>query len=151
MKFRVEDAVQATRCAREEGIVAGGATTLAKIDPFDINGDWTDDEMAGASAVLSALREPFKQLMTNAGEDGGFRLNQLLEADKNMGFDVKNMTKEPIDLLKAGIIDPTKVLKSIVENACSVAGIAITLNASVLIDRDYQLEQVQLTKAGING
>lgn len=151
MKFRVEDAVQATRCAREEGVVAGGATTLAKIDPFDINGDWTDDEMAGVSAVLSALREPFKQLMTNAGEDGGFRLNQLLEADKNMGFDVKNMTKEPIDLLKAGIIDPTKVLKSIVENACSVAGIAITLNASVLIDRDYQLEQVQLTKAGING
>lgn len=150
MKFRVEDAVQATRAAREEGIVAGGATTLAKLDiQATSSGNDADDQ--GFKVVMDALKEPFKQLMANAGEDGGYRLSQILRAKKNHGFNVKDMTEEPIDLMKNGVTDPTKVLKSIVENACSVAGIAITLSGSVLIDRDFQLEQVNMTKAGING
>ena len=151
MKFRVEDAVQATKAAREEGIVPGGATTLAKILPnFEMPLN-PAAEWQGAKAVIDALKEPFKQLMTNAGEDGGYRLSQIMRAKMGYGFDVKNMTEEPIELMKKGITDPTKVLKSIVENACSVAGIAITLNGSVTIDRDFQLEQVTMTKAGIDG
>jgi len=149
MKYRVDDAVQATRAAREEGILPGGAVTLATLS-YASDGT-IDDESQGYKAVFDALAEPFKQLMTNAGDDGGYRLKQIQNAKKGFGFDVKNMTDEPIDLMKAGITDPTKVLKSVVENACSVAGIAITLSGSVLIDRDFQLEQVQLTKAGING
>jgi len=149
MKFRVEDAVQATRAAREEGIVPGGATTLATLY-FEAAGD-DDGETQGIKAVSLALQEPFKQLMTNAGDDGGYRLKQIQAKGGGYGFDVKNMTDEPVELMKLGITDPTKVLKSIVENACSVAGIAITLNGSILIDRDFQLEQVKLTQAGING
>jgi chaperonin GroEL len=148
MKFRVEDALHATRAAKEEGIVAGGAVTLATLPEVTVEAD-NDSEAQGYSVVYKALREPFKQLMANAGEDGGYRYNQLVDAPVGFGFDAKNMTKEPIDLMKIGITDPVKVLKSIVENACSVAGIAITLQGSVIIDRDYQLEQVQLTKAGM--
>ena len=149
MKFRVEDAVQATRAAREQGIVPGGATTLATIR---CGVDVADEgETQGIYAVRKALGEPFKQLMLNAGEDGGYRLSQIRNAKAGYGFDVKNMTDEPIELMSIGITDPTKVLKSIVENACSVAGIAITLSGSVIIDREFQLEQVRLTQAGING
>lgn len=149
MKFRVEDAVQATRAAREEGIVPGGATTLATIE-FDV--ELADEgEMQGVYAVRKALVEPFKQLMINAGEDGGYRLSQIRYDKKGLGFDVKNMTDKPIELMSRGIADPTKVLKSVVENACSVAGIAITLSGSVVIDREFQLEQVKMTQAGING
>lgn len=149
MKFRVEDAVQATRAARDGGIVPGGATTLATLK-FNVDGA-TEDELQGVRAVTEALVEPFKQLMENAGDNGHYRLKQIQASKPGQGFDVKQMTDEPIDLIKAGITDPTKVLKSIVENACSVAGIAITLSGSVLIDREFQLEQVQMTKAGVNG
>ena len=149
MKFRVEDAVQATKAAREEGIVPGGATTLATIT---FNVDTEDEgEQQGIFAVKKALVEPFKQLIKNAGEDGGYRLSQVQHAKQGYGFNVKYMTDEPINLMEAGITDPTKVIKSIVENACSVSGIAITLNGSVLIDREFQLEQVTMTKAGVNG
>jgi chaperonin GroEL len=146
-KFRVEDAMHATRAAREEGIVPGGAITLAKIAlPFV---EMDQSEYEGYKVVYDALKEPFKQLMTNAGEDGGYRLQQILAARPGYGFDVRNMTSLPIELIAAGITDPVKVLKSVVENACSVAGLAITLKGSILIDREYQLQQVQLTKAAM--
>lgn len=155
MKFRVEDAVNATRAAREEGVVAGGAVTLATFLNYDgklmiWNKDRFDkDESEGVSIVMEALKEPFKQLMSNAGEDGGYRYQQILKAKSNFGFDVKNMTDEPIDLIKAQIIDPVKVLKSVVENACSVAGIAITLDTIITTDRAYVLEQTAINKANM--
>lgn len=150
MKFRVEDAVNATRAAREEGVVAGGAVTLATLlkDSKETWGGLTD-ELVGYNVVMAALKEPFKQLMENAGQDGGYRLQQILKAKPNFGFDVKEMTDEPIDLIKAQIIDPVKVLKSVVENACSVAGIAITLDTIITTDHEYQLEQVRLNKANM--
>jgi chaperonin GroEL len=146
MKFRVEDALHATRCAKEEGIVPGGATLLARLSQAVIALD-DETEREGAKAVLEALREPFKQLMSNCGEDGGYRLMQVLNSEYGEGFDVKNMTKEPINLVDKGIIDPAKVIKSVVENACEVAGIAITLNASITIDREWQLQQIKLNEA----
>lgn len=152
MKFRVEDAVNATRAAREEGVVAGGATALIRatygpkgITPFILD----DDEEQGFHLVMQACREPFKQLLVNAGADGGYRLQQILKAKPNFGFDVKNMTDEPIDLIKAQIIDPVKVLKSVTENACSVAGIAITLDTIITTDRAYVLEQTAINKANM--
>lgn len=154
IKFRVDDAVNATRGAKEEGVVPGGATTLARLSESakmlealkDLR---AKDEEEGAKVVFEALQEPFKRLMENAGEDPGFRLQQVLRSKKGYGFNVKDMGEKPIDLLAAGVIDPVRVLKSIVENSCSVAGIAVTLNGSTEIDRDFQLEQVQLNKAGI--
>lgn len=150
MKFRVEDAVHATRAAKEEGIVPGGAVTLARLSASDVlvNKFQEDkDEDEGFKLVLEALAEPFKRLIGNAGEDGGYRYRQVLAAKDGYGFDVKHMSAEPVDLVKAGVIDPVKVLKSVVENACSVAGLAITIPVVMVNDRHYQLEQVGLTKA----
>jgi len=139
MKFRVEDAVHATRAAKEDGVVPGGATALARISQF------MDRETEGAKVVCESLLELFKQLMENAGEDGGYRLQQMLKSKDWYGFDVTNMTDEPIEL--TDILDPVTVIKSVVENACSFAGIAVTIPLTITYDREYQLEQVQLNKA----
>lgn len=150
MKFRVEDAVHATRAAKEEGIVPGGAVTLARLSTLDIPKDLPADEAEGFRVVLDALKEPFKQLIANAGDDPGYRLKQILKSKGGLGFNVKDMTDEPIDLVPAGVLDPVRVIKSVVENSCSVAGIAITLSATLTIDREFQLEQVGLNKARLN-
>lgn len=152
MKFRVEDAVHATRCAKEEGVVPGGAVTLAQLITMkNMKDDGTfempEDELQGFMVVMEALAEPFKQLMTNAGEDSGHCFAKVLEAKAGWGYDVKNMTTEPIDLSKAGVLDPVKVIKSVVENAAEVAGIAITLNGSITYDRQHQLDNVAITRA----
>ena len=148
MKFRVEDAVHATRAASEEGIVPGGATALARLSkhngiPFTME----PYEEEGFKVVLEALTEPFKQLMANAGDDGGYRLSQVMKADAGYGFNVKDMTDEPINLNEAGVIDPVKVIKSVVENACSFAGIAVTIPYTITINRKWQLEQLTMNKA----
>jgi len=147
LKFRVDDAIHATKAARQEGIVPGGAVTLPQIvrgKAIDTSGD--KDEVEGMGIVLMALNEPFEQLMENSGLDPGYRLQQILKAKPGFGFDVKNPTDEPIDLMKAGIFDPTLVIKSVVENACSAAGLAITAKAALTIDREYQLQQRTLNQ-----
>jgi chaperonin GroEL len=146
LKDRIEDAIHATRAARAEGIVPGGGTTLAQLstDPIDDGAD--KDELEGVKVVLAALREPLIQLMINAGEDGKYKLRQVQAADKGFGFNVREMTEEPINLLEAGVLDPVKVVKSAVENACSAAGLAITVPVHVGFDREFQLEQLQINK-----
>lgn len=151
---RVRDAVYATRGAKEDGIVPGGGTTLARLSRLkieDIEGtkDLPGGEQEGVKLVLEALAEPFKQLMTNAGADPGYRLEQVINSKPGFGFNVKDMAREPIDLVKAGVIDPVRVLKSGVENGCSVAGTVVTLGATLTIDREWQLEQIQLNKAAM--
>lgn len=152
MKFRVEDAVHATRAAKDDGIVPGGATTLARLSVQDekIAELTSADEMQGFMVVLEALREPFKQLMINAGEDGGYRLSQILNSEAGLGFNVKDMTKDPVPLIENGVIDPVKVIKSVVENACAMAGIAVTIPLTITYNRQWQLDQVQLNKARNN-
>lgn len=147
MKFRVEDAVHATRAAKQDGIVPGGAVTLARLSDQPTPDSLTKDEAEGYKVVLEALAEPFKQLMENAGEDGGYRLRQVLASKEGHGFNVTSMTEEPVNLSEAGVIDPVKVIKSVVENACEVAGLAITIPTTINIDREAQLEQVALNKA----
>lgn len=145
LKFRVDDAVCATRAAKEEGIVAGGGVTLAQLTA-ELAGPLSPED-EGFAIVLEATSEPFKQLMENAGEEGGYRLRQVQAAKQGHGFNVKEMTDEPIDLINAGVLDPVKVIKSVVENACSVAGIAVTIPCIMTINREWQLEQVGLNKA----
>lgn len=144
LKHRVEDAVHATRAAKEDGVVAGGATTLARISkdqpPFIMD----NDEAIGYACVYKALAEPFNQLMANAGEDPAYRYNQLIRSPKGYGFDVRNMAEDPHKIPE--ILDPVRVLLSAVENATAVAGLAITVSTAVTIDREWQLQQVEFNK-----
>lgn len=122
--FRVEDAVEASKSALSSGIVAGGATTL--LFASSIRKDNKAQTPMLEDFVKNALQEPFRLLMGNAGEDGGFRLNQVLNAGYSQGFDLRNMSEQPIDLTEAGIVDATKVVLQIVKNAFSVAGALLT-------------------------
>lgn len=119
--FRVEDAVEACKSALSSGIVAGGATTLLFASELDGIEPFTKD----------ALREPFKLLMSNAAEDGGYRLNQVLAGKYGKGFNLRDMTDKPIDLLAAGVVDATKVMTQVVKNAFSVAGALLTTGTVV--------------------
>jgi chaperonin GroEL len=119
-KHRVEDALQATRAALEEGIVPGGgvallnAVTSIKLDGFD-----DPDERTGAQIIVRALEEPLRQLAYNAGLEGSVVVNNVRKAGKGQGLNVD--TNEVEDLVKAGIIDPTMVTRSALQNAASIA------------------------------
>jgi len=118
-KHRVEDALQATRAALEEGIVAGGGVALldaAKAIKLDTLGG---DERTGAAIIMRALEEPLRQLAFNAGLEGSVVVNQVRSAKKGHGLDVD--TTEVVDLVAAGIIDPTMVTRSALQNAASIA------------------------------
>ncbi len=118
-KHRVEDALQATRAALEEGIVAGGGVALlnaakaVKLETMD------GDERTGAAIIVRALEEPLRQLAQNAGLEGSVVVNQVRSAKKGHGLDVD--TTEVVDLVAAGIIDPTMVTRSALQNAASIA------------------------------
>jgi chaperonin GroEL len=122
--FRVEDAVEACKSALSSGIVAGGATTLLFASTLRKN-DKAQTPLL-EKFVKEALQQPFRLLMGNAGEDGGYRLNQVLGAGYGKGFNLRDMTEEPIDLIDAGIVDATKVVLQTVKNAFSVAGALLT-------------------------
>ena len=118
-KHRVEDALQATRAALEEGIVPGGGVALlnaAKAIKLD---NLEGDEKTGAKIIIRALEEPLRQLATNAGLEGAVVVNQVRKAPKGQGLNVE--TNELEDLVKAGIIDPTMVTRSALQNAASIA------------------------------
>lgn len=118
--FRVEDAVEACKSALSSGVVAGGATTLLFASQLELE-----------QFVTDALQEPFKLIMTNAAEDGGYRLNQILATKYGKGFNLRDMSDKPIDLLEAGIVDATKVVLQTVKNAFSVAGVLLTTGAII--------------------
>ena len=134
-KHRVEDALSATRAAVEEGIVPGGGVTLihARQALKDVKTDPGSDEATGVRIVEHALSAPLKQLVANAGEDGGVVIRELerrAEAGAGMmGYNV--LTGEYVDLYKAGIIDPAKVTRAAVENAASIAAMILTTEALI--------------------
>jgi chaperonin GroEL len=129
-KHRVEDALQATRAALEEGIVPGGGVALLnaggsiKLDTFEI-----PDERTGAAIILRALEEPVRQLAFNAGLEGSVVVNQVRTAAKGQGLNVDSGQIE--DLVKSGIIDPTMVTRSALQNAASIAKNILTTEAIV--------------------
>ncbi|MCW3015875.1 MAG: chaperonin GroL, partial [Solirubrobacterales bacterium] len=128
-KHRVEDALQATRAALEEGIVAGGGVTLLRtadaIDPEQFEGD----EATGAKIIKRALEEPLRQIAENAGLEGSVVVNDVRKAKKGFGLDAAN--GEIIDLVAAGIIDPAMVTRSALQNAASIAKNILTTEAIV--------------------
>src|SRR5690242_20747242 len=119
-KHRVEDALQATRAALEEGIVPGGGVALlTAINAIDLDGFSDADERTGASIIARSLEEPLRQLAYNAGLEGSIVVNKVRQAAKGQGLNVD--TNEVEDLVKAGIIDPTMVTRSALQNAASIA------------------------------
>jgi chaperonin GroEL len=128
-KHRIEDAVQSTKAAVEEGVVPGGGVALlnaqAALDKVDLEGD----ELTGAAIVRRALEEPIKQIAANAGLEGGVIIEKVRNLDLGHGLDAA--TGEYVDMFKSGIIDPTKVTRSALQNAASIAALFLTTEAVI--------------------
>ena len=129
MKLRIEDALNATRAAVEEGIVAGGGTALANVIPAVVALELTGDEATGRNIVLRALEEPVRQIAHNAGFEGSIVINRLKNAELGTGFNAA--TGEWVNMIDQGIIDPVKVSRSALQNAASVASLILTTEAVV--------------------
>ncbi|MDZ8090580.1 MAG: chaperonin GroEL [Nostoc sp. DedQUE05] len=134
-KLRLEDAINATKAAVEEGIVPGGGTTLAHLAP-DLE-EWAksnlkDEELIGALIVVRALPAPLKRIAENAGQNGAVIAERVKEKDFNIGYNAA--TNEFVDLLAAGIVDPAKVTRSALQNAASIAGMVLTTEC-IIVDK----------------
>ncbi len=146
-KARVDDALHATRAAVEEGISAGGSVALLRtakaIDALQLEGD----EAVGAQIVRRAIEAPLRQLCANAGEEGALVVKEVLSFKGNMGYNVATGKFE--DLLKAGVVDPTKVTRSALQNAASVAGLLLTTEC-MITDKPEE-KQPAAPAAGMDG
>ena len=129
MKLRIEDALNATRAAVEEGIVAGGGTALVNVIPAVADLELTGDEATGRNIVLRALEEPVRQIAHNAGFEGSIVIDRLKNAEVGTGFNAA--TGEWVNMIEEGIIDPVKVSRSALQNAASVASLILTTEAVV--------------------
>ena len=132
-KARVEDALHATRAAVEEGIVPGGGVALVRAVPAvdKLTKTLEGDEKIGAQIVLRSLEEPLRQIVANAGEEGAVVVAKVLESkDSHFGYNAATGTFE--NLVKAGVIDPTKVTRTALQNAASIAGLLLTTEALVV-------------------
>jgi chaperonin GroEL len=132
-KLRLEDAINATKAAVEEGIVPGGGTTLAHLSPQLeewANGNLKGEELTGALIVARALSAPLKRIAENAGQNGAVIAERVKEKEFNVGFNAA--TNEFVDLLAAGIVDPAKVTRSALQNAASIAGMVLTTECIVV-------------------
>ncbi len=129
-KARVEDALHATRAAVEEGIVPGGGVALVRAQAAikDLKGANADQDV-GVSIARRAMEEPLRQIVANAGDEPSVVFNKVVESEGNMGYNAA--TGEYVDMMEAGILDPTKVTRSALQNAVSVAGLMITTEAMV--------------------
>ena len=149
-KLRIEDALNATKAAVQEGIVPGGGIALiSTIKEIQAYADkLTGDEKTGAQIVLKAVQAPLKQIALNAGLEGAVILSEVLKADKpNFGFNA--LTNEYTDMVESGIIDPTKVTRSALMNAASVASVFLTTESVVADIKEP--EQPQMPAGGMGG
>ncbi len=131
-KARVEDALHATRAAVEEGIVPGGGVALLRtIEAVEktVKGIKQPDQKVGAEIVLKALETPLRQIVANAGLEGALIVDKVKASSTNQGFDAAEETY--VDMISAGIIDPTKVVRTALENAASIAGLLLTTEAGI--------------------
>ncbi|MGH1392660.1 MAG: chaperonin GroEL [Trichormus sp.] len=132
-KLRLEDAINATKAAVEEGIVPGGGTTLAHLTPeleAWANSNLKEEELTGALIVARALPAPLKRIAENAGQNGAVIAERVKEKEFNVGFNAA--TNEFVDMLAAGIVDPAKVTRSALQNAASIAGMVLTTECIVV-------------------
>ncbi len=135
-KARVEDAMHATRAAAKEGIVPGGGVSFVRaakaLEKFDLNkdGEGDPDEQIGVNIVRRALEEPLRQIVQNAGKEGAVVVERV-RSEKNENFGFNAQTEQYEDLAKAGVIDPTMVTRTALQNAASIAGLMLTTEAMV--------------------
>jgi chaperonin GroEL len=147
-KLRLEDAINATKAAVEEGIVPGGGTTLAHLTP-DLeewaNANLTAEELTGALIVARALPAPLKRIAENAGQNGAVIAERVKEKDFNTGFDAS--TNDFVDMFAAGIVDPAKVTRSAIQNAASIAGMVLTTEC-IVVDKPEKEKSAAPAGAG---
>ena len=147
-KLRLEDAINATKAAVEEGIVPGGGTTLAHLAPGLeewSNANLTGEELTGALIVTRALTAPLKRIAENAGQNGAVVAERVKEKDFNIGFNAA--TNEYVDMLDAGVVDPAKVTRSATQNAASIAAMVLTTEC-IVVDKP---EPKEAAGAGAGG
>jgi chaperonin GroEL len=129
-KARVEDALHATRAAVEEGIVPGGGVALLRAAAALDNAKFEHDEKIGADIIRRACEEPVRQIVGNAGYEGAIIIEKIrANSDPNFGFNAQTTKYE--DLVKAGVIDPTKVTRTALQNAASIASLMLTTEAMI--------------------
>lgn len=133
-KMRIEDALSATKSASEEGIVPGGGVALLKTTPAlkQLVDSLSGDEKTGASIILRAVEEPIRQIAKNSGVDGGVVVNKIYENLNNNAFGFDALNNVYCDMLESGIVDPTKVTRSALQNAASVSATMLTTEAVVV-------------------
>lgn len=130
-KLRIEDALNATKAAVQEGIVAGGGTAFVSVIPAvdELIESLEGEERLGAKIIRRALEEPLRQIAFNAGLEGSVIIQNVINSDANYGFDALN--EKYVDMISAGIVDPTKVSRSALQNASSIASVFLTTEAAV--------------------
>ncbi len=149
-KARVEDALHATRAAVEEGIVAGGGVALVRaIDSLNELTGENADQTTGVKIVQKSLEEPLKQIVNNAGLEGAVVLNRVKEGKGDFGFNAATEVYE--NLFKSGVIDPTKVTRTALENAASVASLLITTEAVVYEKKEDEKSMPAMPPGGMGG
>ena len=147
-KLRIEDALAATKAAVEEGIVAGGGTALINAMPAvkKLVDKLSGDEKTGAQIVYKALEEPVRQIAVNAGLEGSVIIDKIVRSRK-VGYGFNAYTSEYVDMIPAGIVDPTKVTRSALQNAASVASMVLTTESLVADKKDPQADAAMAAAA----
>jgi chaperonin GroEL len=149
-KARVEDALHATRAAVEEGIVPGGGVALLRVSSkLDKLTDDNHDIKTGISIIKKAIEEPIRQIVENAGLEGSVVINKVKEGKGNYGFNAATEVYE--DLVKAGVIDPTKVTRVALENAASVAGLLLMTEATIVEKPEKESKMPMMPPGGMGG
>ena len=150
-KLRVEDALNATRAAVEEGIVAGGGTAqvnaIAAVEKLITK--LSGDEKTGAKIIATALQAPIRQIAENAGVDGSV-VYEKIRSSKKVGYGYNAYTETFVDMISAGIVDPTKVTRSSLENAASIASCVLTTE-SLVVDKPDPAGDAAMAAAAAQG
>jgi chaperonin GroEL len=149
-KLRMEDAINSTKAAVEEGIVPGGGTTLAHIAPeleTWANNNLTHEELTGATIVARVLYAPIKRIADNAGQNGAIVAERVKELELDRGYDAAN--DRFVNTFEAGIVDPAKVTRSALQNAASIAGMVLTTEC-IVVDKPESKEKTTVG-AGAGG
>ena len=151
-KLRIEDALAATKAAVEEGIVAGGGVALVNVIPQveEVVKNSEGDEKTGAAIVLKSLEEPMRQIAVNAGLEGSVIIQNVRSKNK-VGYGFNALKNEYGDMIEFGIVDPTKVTRSALENASSVASMVLTTEALVADKKEPQNQNQGMPDAGMGG
>jgi chaperonin GroEL len=150
-KLRLEDAINATKAAVEEGIVPGGGTTLAHLSPeLEVwsKANLKDEELIGALIVARSLAAPLKRIAENAGQNGAVIAERVKEKDFNVGFNAS--TNEFVDMFEAGIVDPAKVTRSALQNAASIASMVLTTEC-IIVDKPEPKDGAPAPSGGMGG